>query len=90
MTDGSYEMSELELEETQLKRAYRRVTPTVISHLIQEKANLIREVIINKSSISQAAKKLKINNSTAKVLIRQHKTRLLSENTLERYREISI
>lgn len=42
----------------------------------QDRKNLIREVFENKLSICKAAKKVGLNNSTAKVVIRKHRKEL--------------
>ena len=64
---------ESSLQETPVKRGYHKLSLEEFLFLFQEKQKLIEEVFVNNHTISKAAKMLKINNSTAKVVCRRHK-----------------
>ena len=61
------------LQSPRIKRSYSRLEPEVILILIQKKNSLIEFVFEKRTSVAAAARFLGINNSTAKVTIRNHR-----------------
>lgn len=82
MTESSYSVEEQ--SDSSVKRPYRRVTEQVFFVFTQDKENLFREVFENRMKITKAAKKLGLNLSTAKFLIKRYKR---DHNILKRPKE---
>lgn len=71
MSESSYSLEEQ--SDSSIKRPYHRVTPEVFFDFMQDKGNLFTEVFQNRMKITKAAKKLGLNLSTAKFLIKRYK-----------------
>lgn len=62
-----------EQSESSVKRPYNRVPAEVSPFLLQKKEELFNEVFENKMKITRAARKIGLNISTAKFLVKQYK-----------------
>jgi hypothetical protein len=84
MAESSYSMEEQ--SDSSIKRPYHRVTDEVFLVFTQDKGNLFHEVFENRMKITRAAKKIGLNLSTAKFLIKRYKR---DHNIIKRPRETS-